>query len=80
MAVILDVKEARAANKVDNAGDNDQDQDDPNAEKKREVMQEPSETGNAKRNWRKLFAVRKFLSLAKYQSQAAPAQLLVANR
>ena len=34
----------------------------------------------ARQNWRKLFAVRKFLSLAKYQSKAAPAQLFVANR
>ena len=37
-------------------------------------------TGGARQNWKKLFAVRKFLSLAQYQSKASPAQLLVANR
>ena len=36
--------------------------------------------GGARQNWKKLFAVRKFLSLAQYQSKASPAQLLVANR
>ncbi len=35
---------------------------------------------NARQNWKKLFAVRKFLSLATIQSKAAPAELLVANR
>ena len=48
-----------------------------------EEKEPPDETNNkenARQNWRKLFAVRKFLSLAQYQSKAAPAQLLVANR
>ena len=36
--------------------------------------------GGARQNWKKLFAVRKFLSLAQIQSRAAPAELLVANR
>ena len=34
----------------------------------------------ARNNWKKLFAVRKFMSLAKTQTRAAPAQLLVGNR
>jgi len=32
---------------------------------------------SARQNWRKVFAVRKFLSLAKFQSQQPPADLLV---
>lgn len=36
--------------------------------------------GLARRNWKKIFAVRQFLSLAQVQSKAAPAELLVANR
>ena len=108
MAVILDVKEAKAADQIDNAGfevqsatkNEDNVQNVQNiqkvshkTDKKNEPLiqdklendqnEEPTENNNgggARQNWRKLFAVRKFLSLAKYQSQAAPAQLLVANR
>ena len=46
---------------------------------------EPEKPGNvehhlARKNWKKIFAVRQFLSLAQIQSKAAPAELLVANR
>jgi hypothetical protein len=35
---------------------------------------------SARQNWRKVFAVRKFLSLAKFQSQQPPADLLVGQK
>ena len=35
---------------------------------------------SAPQNWRKVFAVRKFLSLAKFQSQQPPADLLVGQK
>lgn len=86
MAVIIDVKEAKITEKIDHAkkkvehhkknieqAENDQDEDQDKVEE--EVVQP-----NARQNWKKLFAVRKFLSLAQYQSKASPAQLLVANR
>ena len=58
----------------------------PKSEKEVKVkekdVKKPAATGpgGARQNWKKLFAVRKFLSLAQYQSKASPAQLLVANR
>ena len=40
-------------------------------------MEEERRSTSARQNWRKVFAVRKFLSLAKFQSQQPPADLLV---
>jgi hypothetical protein len=39
-----------------------------------------SSSAMARVNWRKVFAVRKFLSLASAQSHQAPAQLVVGGR
>ena len=37
-------------------------------------------TASARNNWRKVFAVKKFLSIAKFQSEQAPADLLVGQK
>ena len=46
---------------------------------KNETEKEKTNTG-AKGNWKKVFAVRKFLTLAKTQSSENPAQLEIAGR
>ena len=43
-------------------------------------MEEERRSTSARQNWRKVFAVRKFLSLAKFQSQQPPADLLVGQK
>jgi hypothetical protein len=45
-----------------------------------DVKKRPDNVGVARQNWKKLFAVWKFLSLAQYQSKSEPAELLVANQ
>ena len=71
MAVIVEVKESK---KQDNKNDKD-------TPKKGESGEKSPDIGDiAKKNWRKIFAVRKFLSLAINQSRASPAEFLVANR
>lgn len=47
---------------------------DPNMEKAEH------RTASARNNWRKVFAVKKFLSIAKFQSEQAPADLLVGQK
>ena len=71
MAVIVEVKESK---KQDNKNDKDTPKKGENGEKS------PDIGDIAKKNWRKIFAVRKFLSLAINQSRASPAEFLVANR
>lgn len=84
MAVIIDVKEAKITEKIDaTKKKHEQKKAEPkntDEEEDQEVEQEEVVQPNARQNWKKLFAVRKFLSLAQYQSKASPAQLLVANR
>ena len=71
MAVIVEVKESKKYEK----------------QVEKETVNKKSPPGGpengeiaAKKNWRKIFAVRKFLSLAINQSKASPAEFLVANR
>ena len=69
MAVIVEVKESKKyENKIEKETVN-----------KKSAAPENGEIA-AKKNWRKIFAVRKFLSLAINQSKASPAEFLVANR
>ncbi len=37
-------------------------------------------SASARNNWRKVFAIKKFLSLAKFQSKQPPADLLVGQK
>ena len=69
MAVVVEVKDSKK---------NEKDQTDKENVEKKKVSGENGEL--AKKNWRKIFAVRKFLSLAINQSRASPAEFLVANR
>ena len=68
MAVLVEVMEAKK----------------PETKKAGEVADENKsqnkEDPKARQNWKKLFAVRKFISLAKIQASASPAELLVANK
>ena len=71
MAVIVEVKDSKKNEKEQKIQPEKE-----NLEKKKS-----QENGDlAKKNWRKIFAVRKFLSLAINQSRASPAEFLVANR
>ena len=68
MAVLVEVMEAKK----------------PETKKAGEIADENKsqnkEDPKARQNWKKLFAVRKFISLAKIQASASPAELLVANK
>ena len=80
MAVLVEVIEAKKpseAKKTEAANNNnDNDEENNHNPKDKKQKQEP----RARQNWKKIFAVRKFISLAKIQSSAAPAELLIANR
>ena len=72
MAVIVEVKDSKK---------NEKEQKIQGSEKENLEKKKTGENGDlAKKNWRKIFAVRKFLSLAINQSRASPAEFLVANR
>ena len=65
MAVLVEVMEAKKP----------EDNNDEEANKS-----STKEDPKARQNWKKLFAVRKFMSLAKIQSKASPAELLIAHK
>ena len=65
MAVLVEVMEAKK----------------PEANNEEEANKSSTkEDPKARQNWKKLFAVRKFMSLAKIQSKASPAELLIAHK